>query len=136
VRLAALVRLLGEPSALISVLLLVSTVHARLVADFSQEHSDCAAAAQVPPAQARQNWFLQAKRCVGIVVLLLRCRRPPYDVALERGELLESEYIVAAGAAIMLDAVPRAPPPTQQTVAAVSKASQVYQRMGPSAAQY
>jgi hypothetical protein len=57
------------------------------------------------------------------------CRRPPYDVALERGELLESEYIVAAGAAIMVDAVPRATPPTRQAVAAVSKASQVYQRM-------
>lgn len=63
-------------------------------------------------------------------------RRPPHDVALERGELLESEYIVASGAAIMLDAVPRPSGPSPQAVAAVSKASQVYQRMGPSAGQY
>lgn len=56
-------------------------------------------------------------------------------MALEHGELLESEYIVASGAAIMLDAVPRPAGPSPQAVAAVSKASQVYQRMGPSAGQ-
>jgi len=63
-------------------------------------------------------------------VLPRACRLPPQDVVLDNGELLESEYIVAPSAAILLEAAPRAPPPSRQTQTAVRQASQVYQRMG------
>jgi hypothetical protein len=67
---------------------------------------------------------------VTLLAVLRCCRLPPQDVAVESGELLHSEYVVAPGAAIMLEAVvrPAAPPP--QARAAVQQASTMYQRMG------
>lgn len=61
------------------------------------------------------------------------CRLPPDDVVPEGGELLDTEYILAPGAALMLDAVIR---PTQPLtsgpggVSAALRASQVYERLG------
>eukprot|EP00878_Enallax_costatus_P025353 GHUV01027123.1.p1 GENE.GHUV01027123.1~~GHUV01027123.1.p1 ORF type:complete len:648 (+),score=120.67 GHUV01027123.1:549-2492(+) len=58
-------------------------------------------------------------------------RLPPQDVVLDSGELLDTEYIVAPGAAIMLEAAPQPAPPPPQSRAATMQASQVYGRMGP-----
>lgn len=66
----------------------------------------------------------------GSDVIGLSCRMPPQDVVIDSGEMLEAEYIIAPGAAIMLEAAPRAAPPTPQSRAASMQASQVYQRMG------
>lgn len=55
---------------------------------------------------------------------------PPQDVVLDAGELLHNEYIVASGAAILLEAVPRPAAPPAQARAATQQASQVYKRMG------
>jgi hypothetical protein len=78
--------------------------------------------------------FFCSRTCSDITaragVLPRACRLPPQDVVLDNGELLESEYIVAPSAAILLEAAPRAPPPSRQTQTAVRQASQVYQRMG------
>lgn len=54
---------------------------------------------------------------------------PPHDVALDSMELLEAEYILGAGAAILLESVPRPAAPPPQARAAAANASQIYKRM-------
>lgn len=76
--------------------------------------------ASLPPPGLHMQW----KRIVDTA------RMPPQDVAVEHGEMLHSEYVVAPGAAIMLEAVPRPAAPPPQARAAVQQASTVYQRMG------
>lgn len=55
------------------------------------------------------------------------CRLPPDDIVPDGGELLDREYILAPGAALMLDAAPR---PPLQALPPSARASAVYQRLG------
>jgi hypothetical protein len=54
-------------------------------------------------------------------------RLPPDDVVPAGGELLEREYILAPGAALMLDAVVR---PPLAALPPAARASAVYSRLG------
>ncbi|KAI8471255.1 MAG: hypothetical protein J3K34DRAFT_520745 [Monoraphidium minutum] len=59
-------------------------------------------------------------------------RLPPEDAVPEGAESLFNEYILAPGAALMLDAAPQAaaPQPAPGQASAAARASQVYERMG------